>query len=221
MVERMEFLFGRDALQLAVPPFFVDFEKGRFRSIMVRKKVLSAKRGTLFHIYVTQSHQVPKLALGLKSIHPDLYIPERLLASASTKGTALDKELAAFRDAVLELEKAWSYEGNGVWGRRFDSVTVHMILLLKEDRWTIRPAVSKYGLEGFGVEIPVDARLAEQFVKDLKEDELEMMHDHTITLHFHLTVMTLERYIELAKKWDYYFSELAIWPPALDIRFIE
>ncbi len=53
-----------------------------------------------------------------------------------------------------------------------------MILIIKEDRWTVRPAISKEGVGGYGFEIPVETKLKEAFMKELKEGELEEIHNH-------------------------------------------
>jgi len=213
--KRVDFRFGNISLALEVPPFFVDFEKRRFKSIMVRKKTpLHEGHGILFYVYVTRSFQREKL-LALKSIHPDIYIPEDFKVGASRKEA--QEEVNGFIDAVLRLEKTWPYEGNGIWYRKFDSFKLHMFLIIGEDRWTIRPAVSRSGLRGFGVEIPVDTGIAKDLKRELRENELEDIHDHVTTQHFHLKVSSPERYIELAKKWDYYFSTAEIWQKTVRI----
>jgi len=206
--KRVDFRFGKTSLALEVPPFFVDFEKRRFKSIMVRKKTPPNEgRGILFYVYVTRSYQLEKL-LALKSIHPDIYIPEDFNVWTPKKA---QEEISEFIDAVLKLEKTWPYEGNGVWYRKFDSFVLRMFLIIGEDRWTIRPAISRSGLRGFGVEIPVDTRIAKDFKRELRENELEDIHDHVTTQHFHLKVSSPQRYIELTKKWDYYFSTAETW----------
>ncbi|RJS75744.1 hypothetical protein CW712_03660, partial [Candidatus Bathyarchaeota archaeon] len=86
-----------------------------------------------------------------------------------------------------------------------------------EDRWTVRPAISKKRMKGYGVEIPVDTELAEEFKNELKDVKLEEVHDHEDTQHFHLTVYKLNQYIELAKKWDYYFSEKEKWKQTVQL----
>jgi len=179
LLERVVFTLGRRDLRLEVPPFFLEPKKGRLRSILVRKQP-KAPRGVMIYIFVTQSGQAQKL-MELKSIHPDLFIPKEfpVLTEISRE------ELADFRAFVLELEKNWPYEGNGMWRRDFDPCTVHMVLMIKEEMWTVRPAVSKEGISGYGVEIPVDANLARKFEKDLLKNELEAIHDHTVTLHYH------------------------------------
>ena len=209
----MDFTLGRRDLRLEVPPFFLEPKKGRLRSILVRKQP-KAPRGVMIYIFVTQSGQAQKL-MELKSIHPDLFIPKEfpVLTEISRE------ELADFRAFVLELEKNWPYEGNGMWRRDFDPCTVHMVLMIKEEMWTVRPAVSKEGISGYGVEIPVDANLARKFEKDLLKNELEAIHDHTVTLHYHLKLDDLKRYIQLAKKWDYYFYKEVAWPAIFDVVF--
>lgn len=215
MPERVDFRFGYSSLSLEVPPFFIDFEKRSFKSILVRKGAPSPDdQRVLFYIYVTRSRQVEKL-LALKSVHPDIFIPKEIEARSSGTGASL--EVARFLDSVLRLEETWPYGGNGVWCRRFGSFTLHMVLIIGEGRWTIRPAVSKEGLEGFGVEIPVDLKLVEDLKGKLREDELEEIHDHITNQHFHLKVESLQRYIELAKKWDYYFSTAETWKQTVQI----
>ena len=94
-----------------------------------------------------------------------------------------------------------------------------MILISKEDMWTVRPVVSKTGVSGYGVEIPVAASSAKEFEKDLLNNELEEIHDHSITLHYHLKLNDLDRYVQLAKKWDYYFHKEVPWPAIFDVVF--
>ncbi len=198
---------------MEVPPFFLEPKKGHLRSILVRRQPNTA-RGVMIYIFVTQSGQAQKL-MELKSIHPDLFVPKDLpiLTEASRE------ELQDFRESVFELERTWPYEGNGMWRRHFDSCTVHMVLMIKGDMWTVRPTVSKEGISGYGVEVPVDTRLAEEFEKDLLKGELEEIHDHTVTLHYHLKLDDLKRYIQLAKKWDYYFYKEVPWPAIFDMVF--
>lgn len=213
--ERVDFRFGQSSLSLEVPPFFIDFEKRSFKSILVRKGTPSPEdQRVLFYIYVTRSQQMKKL-LALKSIHPDIFIPKEIEDRSTGKGASA--EVAKFSDSVSRLEETWPYGGNGVWLRRFGSFTLHMVLIIGEGRWTIRPAVSKESLEGFGVEIPVKVKLVEDFKEELREDELEEIHDHTTNQHFHLKVESLQRYIELAKKWDYYFSTAETWKQTVQI----
>jgi len=211
---RVDFTLGRRDLRLEVPPFFLEPKKGRLRSILVRKQSKVPRGVIMIHIFVTQSGQAQKL-MELKSIHPDLFIPKELPVLAEISR----EELEDFRASVLELEETWPYEGNGMWRRDFDSCTVHMVLMIKEDMWTVRPTVSKEGISGYGVEIPVDTNLAEEFEKDLVKDELEAIHDHVVTLHYHLKLDDLKRYIQLAKKWDYYFYKEVAWPAIFDVVF--
>lgn len=207
--KRVDFRFGKASLALEIPPFFVNFEKRRFKSIMVRKKTPPHEgHGILFYVYVTRSFQPEKL-LALKSIHPDIYIPEDFKVGAPKKKA--QEEIDEFVNSLLRLEKTWPYEGNGIWYRKFDSFVLRMFLIIGKDRWTVRPAISMSGLRGFGVEIPVDTRIARDFKRELRENELEDVHDHVTTQHFHLKVSSLQRYIELAKKWDYYFSTAETW----------
>jgi hypothetical protein len=211
MSERLGFRVGQSSLALEVPPFFINFEKRNFSSIMARRQ--SGDSGILVYIYITRKHHVKKL-LVLKGIHPDLYIPQELHA---TRKEMSSEEIEGFIKSVKELEKSWVYQGEGIWLRRFGAFTLSMILIIGENRWTVRPAISKKGVRGYGVEIPVDTGLAEQFKKGLKDGELEEIHDHTDTQHFHLTVSELDRYIELAKKWDYYFSEKEKWKQTVSV----
>jgi len=211
---RVDFTLGRRDLRLEVPPFFLEPKKGRLRSILVRKQSKVPRGVIMIHIFVTQSGQAQKL-MELKSIHPDLFIPKELPVLAEISR----EELEDFRASVLELEETWPYEGNGMWRRDFDPCTVHMVLMIKEDMWTVRPTVSKEGISGYGVEIPVDTNLAEEFEKDLVKDELEAIHDHVVTLHYHLKLDDLKRYIQLAKKWDYYFYKEVAWPAIFDVVF--
>jgi len=213
LLERVEFTVGKRDLRLDVPPFFLEPKKGRLRSILVRKQP-KTPRGVMIYIFVTQSRQAQKL-IELKSIHPDLFIPKEL----PVLGEISTDELEDFRGSILELEETWPYEGNGMWQRDFDSCTVHMVLMIKEDMWTVRPAVSKEGISGYGVEVPVDTNLSAEFEKDLFKNELEEIHDHTVTLHYHLKLDDLKRYIQLAKRWDYYFQKEVAWPAIFDVVF--
>jgi len=210
----VDFTLGRRDLRLEVPPFFLEPKKGRLRSILVRKQPKVPRGVIMIYIFVTQRGQAQKL-MELKSIHSDLFIPRELPVLAEISR----EELEDFRASVSELEETWPYEGNGMWRRDFDSCTVHMVLMIKEDMWTVRPTVSKEGISGYGVEIPVDTNLAEEFEKDLVKDELEAIHDHVVTLHYHLKLDDLKRYIQLAKKWDYYFYKEVAWPAIFDVVF--
>jgi len=212
LLERVEFTLGTRDLRLEVPPFFLEPKKGHLRSILVRKQPKTPSR-VMIYTFVTQSGQAQKL-MELKLIHPDLFIPKELPVLKEVS----KEELEDFRVSVLELEKTWPYEENGMWQRDFDSCTVHMVLMIKEDMWTVRPTVSKEGISGYGVEIPVDTNLAEEFEKDMVKNELEAIHDHTVTLHYHLKLDDLKRYIQLAKKWDYFYKEVP-WPAISDVVF--
>lgn len=215
MSKRLGFRVGQSSLALEVPPFFINFEKRNFSSIMARSQ--SGDSGILVYIYITRMHHVKKL-LVLKGIHPDLYIPQELHA---TKEEMRQKEIEGFIKSVEDLEESWVYQGEGIWLRRFGAFKLSMILIIGEDRWTVRPAISKKGVRGYGVEIPVDTGLAEEFKNEMKDGELEEIHDHTETQHFHLTVPELDRYIELAKKWDYYFSEKEKWKQSVRLTNIQ
>ena len=94
-----------------------------------------------------------------------------------------------------------------------------MILIIGEDRWTVRPIVSKKGLTGFGVEIPVETKVSEKFIKQLGYDEREDLeiHEHIQNRHFHFSVSSIERFIQLVKKWDYYFSNKETWKQSVSI----
>jgi hypothetical protein len=120
-------------------------------------------------------------------------------------------KLEEFIHSLQKLEKEWIYGGKGIWLKRIGSFTLYMILIIKEDRWTVRPAISKEGVGGYGFEIPVETKLKEAFMKELKEGELEEIHNHIETQHFHLAVENLERCVHLAKNWDYYFSRRTRW----------
>jgi len=89
--------------------------------------------------------------------------------------------------------------------------TIYMILVIGNGRWTVRPAISKKNVKGYGFEIPVDTGQRGAFMKELKEGELEETHDHIENQHYHLTVESIERCISLARRWDYYFSTNARW----------
>jgi len=121
------------------------------------------------------------------------------------------------------LEKEWTYSGSGLWSRDFFDCKVFMVLIIGEDRWTVRSMVSKKGLEGFGVEIPVEVKMSEEFVQELRDDEkgdLEI-HDHIQNRHFHFTANRVERFIQLVKKWDCYFARKEVWEQTVKINHIE
>ncbi len=211
MPKKLEFRGGYSSLALEVPPFFIDFKKRNFSSIMTRKR--SAEAGILVYIYITRRRHAQKLLI-LKGIHPDLFIPQEL---STRKKEISSKEIEGFIESVKALEDSWVYNGKGIWLRRFGPFTLHMILIIGDNRWTIRPAISKEGMAGYGVEIPVDTKLTEKFKRELKDDELEEIHDHTDTQHFHLTVEKMDRYIDLAKRWDYYFSNEEKWKQTIQL----
>ncbi len=211
MLKIQEFRLGRSFFALEVPPFFINFEKGNFGSIMARKR--SAENGILFYIYITRSHHVKKLLI-LKGIHPDIFIPQKL---SSGEEEISSREIEGFTASVKALEESWAYKGKGMWLRRFGLFTLYMVLIIGDKRWTVRPAISKEGMKGYGVEIPVDTELVEVLKGELRENELEEIHNHITTQHFHLTVEKLDRYIDLAKKWDYYFSTKEKWKQVIQI----
>jgi hypothetical protein len=216
-IKKVEFRLGGDHLTLEVPPFYVNFEKRAFGSIMARKGAI--RKGVVIYIYVTRHRQVEKLLL-LKKLHPDLFLPDELKEAESAIEKLSPKEfdgfvktinLEDFIRALKILERTWKYNGRGIWLKRTGPFTLYMIIIIKEGRWTVRPAISKEDAEGYGFEIPVDTQLKEAFMKELKEGEIEEIHDHLETQHFHLTVENLERCVYLAKKWDYYFSNKKRW----------
>jgi len=216
-IRKLEFRLGSTHLTLEVPPFYVNFEKRNFGSIMVRRDL--PKQGIIIYVYVTRRRHVENL-LVLKRLHPDLNLPEELRESAAAIGELGPKEFEGFVRAIKvggiiraieELEKEWEYGGNGVWLKRIEPFTLYMILVMKESRWTVRPAISKENVKGYGFEVPIDTGLREAFMMELREGELEEIHNHVENLHFHLTVDSLERCIDLAKDWDYYFSTRTRW----------
>jgi hypothetical protein len=214
---RIEFNFGVRDLVLALPPFFIDFEKYSISSLVTHRPEPSReKKGVYIFVFITKSLQAEKLSI-LKEMHPDIKFLEGV---KKDKDAVITDEVKDFKSAIERLEKEWSYVGNGVWAKNFDSVTVNMLLIVDEDRWTIRPAVSRKGMSVYNVEIPVETPKAKDFAKVLKEEELEEIHDHNITQHFHLIVKSLDRYVKLVKKWDYYFSKDAVWPPLFEVMMI-
>jgi hypothetical protein len=92
-----------------------------------------------------------------------------------------------------------------------------MALIIGNARWTVRPAISREGVRGYGFEIPVDTEQRDAFMKELEEGELEEIHDHIENQHFHLTVDSLDRCISLARKWDFYFSTNARWKQTVSL----
>ena len=216
-IRKFEFRLGSTYLTLEVPPFYVDFQKRNFSSIMDRRHL--PKEGTVIYVYVTRYRHVEHLLL-LKRLHPDLCIPDELKDSVAAIEELNPREFEEFLRtikiersvrAVEELEREWEYGGNGIWLKRIDPFTLYMILIVKESRWTVRPVISKENVKGYGVEIPVDTELSKTFMGELKEGELEEIHDHVENQHFHITVDSLERCISLAKTWDYYFSTRTKW----------
>ena len=97
------------------------------------------------------------------------------------------------------MEEEWTYIGSGVWLKRIRFIhSFYMLLIMKESRWTVRPAISKEKVKGYGFEVPVDTVLSEVFLKHLRKGELEEIHDHVENKHFHLTMDGLKRCVELA-----------------------
>jgi hypothetical protein len=216
-ISRIQFRLGSNFLTLEVPPFYVNFEKMNFSSIMVRKQL--PKEGIVIYVYVTRHRHVEKLLL-LRKLHPDIFLSQELQESGATIEGLSPKELEEFQRVtktegferdIIELEKEWEYSGNGVWIKSIDSFVLYMILVMKEARWTIRPAISKEGVRGYGFELPVDTSLSNSFAEKLEEGELEEIHNHVESQHFHLTVNNLERCKVLASDWDYYFSTRTRW----------
>ena len=216
-ISRIEFRLGTNFLTLEVPPFYVNFEKMNFSSMMARKQL--PKEGIAIYVYVTRHRHVEKLLL-LRRLHPDIFLPEELQESGAAIEELSPKDLSEFQRVtktvefskdIDELEKEWEYSGSGVWTKRIGPFTLFMILVMKEARWTIRPAISKEGVRGYGFELPVDTSLSSRFAEKLSKGELDEIHDHVESQHFHLTVDSLERCRELASGWDYYFSTRTRW----------
>jgi hypothetical protein len=216
-LEKMEFRLGSVNIALEVPPFYVNFHKRSFSSVMERRSL--PIEGVSIYVYVTRHRHVEKLLI-LKRLHPDLYVPEEqkeLVSAIDELGQKEFEEFVGFLDiedferSVEKLEEKWKYGGNGVWLGTIGPFTLHMILVIGNGRWTVRPAISGQNMKGYGFEIPVDTKLSESFTEELREGELEEIHDHTENQHFHLTVDSLERCINLAKRWDYYFSTRRNW----------
>jgi len=216
-LRKLEFRLGSANLVLEVPPFYVDFEKRNFGSIMARRNL--PREGLVIYIYVTRRRHVENLLL-LKKMHPDIIVPDELRNSAAAIDALEPKEFEGFMNtvnieesliALRRLEDEWTYIRNGVWLKRIDTFILYMLLIMKESRWTVRPAISKEKVEGYGFEVPVDVCLSEAFTKHLREGELKEIHNHAENKHFHLTVDSLKRCVELAKEWDYYFSTRTKW----------
>jgi len=217
LIRKLEFRLGSTYLALEVPPFYINFQKRNFGSIMERRNL--PKEGTVVYVYVTRHRHVEEL-LVLKRLHPDIYLPEELRDPGATIEELSPEEfnefvravkIEEFIRAIQRLEEEWKYGGNGIWLMRIGPFTLHMILITGESRWTVRPAISKENVKGYGVEIPVDTGLRNAFMKEMKEGEFEEIHNHIETQHFHLTVDSLERCVSLAKSWDYYFSTRTKW----------
>jgi len=212
-MKRVEFRLGRRHLTLEVPPFFIDFRKRNFSSMMTRR--LSGREGTLFYVYITRKNQMSKLLL-LKAMHPGIFMPPKL----SINESFTRDEINDFISSVKELEKEWEYQDHGLWRKRIDDFTVYMVLVIGDDRWTVRAIVSKEGMPGYGVELPVDSKLSGKLMEELTPEEsndLEI-HAHIENKHFHFTVYDIERFIDLVKRYDYYFARKEIWEQSVRIE---
>jgi hypothetical protein len=216
-ITKIEFRLGTINSVLEVPPFYVNFHKRTFSSILERRNL--PIEGVAIYVYVTRHRHVEKL-LVLKRIHPDIYVPREQKELVSAIVQLSDNEvkefikilgIEEFADSIMKLEKEWKYVGNGVWLKNIGSFTIYMILIIGNARWTVRPVISKRNVKGYGFEIPVETAQREVFMKEINKGELEEIHDHIENLHFHLTVDSLERCISLARTWDYYFSNNARW----------
>ena len=214
-MDKIDFRLGQVNTVLEIPPFFVNFDKRAFSSMMTRVK----KRGrkALFYVYVTRSNQLSKLLL-LKALHPDIFIPETIKIDKEEMDKA---EVNSFIESFKKLETEWSYSGKGLWEKIFyKCCKVIMVLIIGDDRWTVRPMVAKETVLGYGVEIPVDIALCDSFLQELHNDEnidLEM-HEHVDNRHYHFTVYSIDRFISLVKKWDYYFSHKERWKMSIKIE---
>jgi hypothetical protein len=222
-IEKIEFHLGNVGQVLEVPPFYVNFEKRSFSSAMERRAL--PREGIAIYVYVTRQRHVEKL-LVLKRLHPDISVPEeqKELISAIDKLSPREFEgfirflgIEEFIQSVKELERSWEYCGGGTWIMVVGSFTIYMILIIGNARWTVRPAISRKGVKGYGFEIPVDTMQRKVFMDELKEGELEEIHDHIENQHFHLTVDSLERCTSLARKWDYYFSTNERWRQSVSL----
>jgi len=214
-MKRVEFRLGKRHLTLEVPPFFIDFKKRNFSSMMTRR--VPGGEGTLFYVYLTRKNQMSKLLI-LKAMHPGIFMPPKLAINESFTRD----EINGFINSVKELEKEWEYQDHGLWKRRINDFTVYMVLVIGDDRWTVRAIVSKGGMPGYGVELPVDPRLSEKLMEDLTPEEscdLEI-HEHVENRHFHFTVYDIERFIDLVKRYDYYFARKEIWEQSVRIENI-
>lgn len=216
-ISRIEFRLGTNFLTLEVPPFYVNFEKMNFSSMIARRQL--PREGIAIYVYVTRYRHVENFLL-LRRLHPDIFLPEELQESGAVIEKLSPEELLEFKrvtktvefeNSINELEKEWEYSGVGVWTKKIGAFSLNMVLVTKEARWTIRPAISKEGVIGYGFELPVDSSLKNRFAEELRGGELDEIHDHVESQHFHLTVDSLERCRELASSWDYYFSTRTRW----------
>jgi len=211
-MDKIDFRLGQIQVALEIPPFFVNFDKRDFSSIMTREE--KEGRKALFYVYISRKNQLSKLLL-LKAMHPDIFIPVTLKINEE-----IDKnEINTFMESVYSEEKEWLYHGSGLWEKTFSSCKVFMVLIIGEDRWTVRPLVAKEGLTGFGAEIPVEKNLSPNFLDRLEEDEKKGLekHEHVDNLHFHFTVYSVARFIQLVKEWDYYFAHRERWRMSVKI----
>ncbi len=211
-MDKIDFRLGQMQVALEIPPFFVNFDKREFSSIMTRKE--KEGRKALFYVYISRKNQMSKLLL-LKAMHQDIFIPVTLKINEEIE----KNEINTFIESVQNTEKEWHYHGLGLWERRFFSCKVFMVLIIGEDRWTVRPMVAKDGLLGFGVEIPIENVLRPNFLNSLEEEEKKDLdlHEHIDNLHFHFTVYSVERFIQLVKDWDYYFAHKERWKMSVKI----
>jgi len=216
-IKKVAFRLGSVNFTLEVPPFYIDFEKKKFGSIMTRRDL--PEDGLVIYVYVTRRRHVENLLL-LKRLHPDISMPEELEAPAAAIVALEPREFEGFMktlnikesiEDIQKMEEEWTYVRDGVWLKKIDSFILYMLLIVKESRWTVRPAISKEKAKEYGYEVPVDAALSEAFAKHLRMGELEEIHDHIETRHFHLAVNSLKRCVELTKEWDYYFSTRTKW----------
>ena len=212
MMKKVYFRLGRRHLTLEVPPFFIDFSKRNFSSMMTRR---ISEEGSLFYVYITRRNQISKL-LVLKAIHPGIFMPPKLTINESFTRD----EINDFIKSVKELENEWEYQDHGLWKKRINDFTVYMVLVIGDDRWTVRAMVSKERMPGYGVEIPVEIELSEKFMKELAPEEIRDLdiHEHVENRHFHFTVYSIERFIDLVKKYDYYFARKEIWERSVRIE---
>ncbi|RLI00100.1 hypothetical protein DRO38_06970 [Candidatus Bathyarchaeota archaeon] len=176
---------------------------------------ISRGEGTLFYVYLTRKNQLSKLLI-LKAMHLGIFMPPKLTINESFTRD----EINDFIKSVKELEREWEYRDHGLWKRRIDNFYVYMVLVIGDDRWTVRAMVSKEGMPGYGVELPVDPQLSEKLMRELTSEEaydLEI-HEHVENRHFHFTVYNVERFIDLVKRYDYYFARKEIWEQSVRIE---